>query len=220
MIIVDIGSGDGKRCIRWLKTFKDALVYAFEPDPRLFLKLKTTKGRLKPTEQRRFKLYNIAVWDSDGEIDFYMCNDASSSSVLPFVEENIKKWKYPPGRYYFKTEKIIKVKCMKLETITALEKIDVIDFLRIDVQGCVKQILDGLGKKKLRHIKEILLKVHIIPFEIYKRQSKRDEVDKLLKSCYFIENEVSPYSRFQEVWTRYQSDVWKITRNAKIYNLD
>ena len=90
---------------KWVKKFKDALIYAFEPDPRRFVKLQATYNRLKPEERRRIKLYNAAVWNKNGEIDFYMSNDESSSSALPFVNENIRKWKYPPGRQFFKNRK-------------------------------------------------------------------------------------------------------------------
>ena len=136
MIIFDIGAGDGKRCCEWIKKYKQCLVYAFEPDPQQFQKLKDAKNKLKHDEQRRIKLYNAAVWKSNGETDFYVCNDPSSSSVFPFVKENIKKWKYPPGRYFFNTVDEIKVQAIRLDNILKKENIKVIDFLRIDVQGC------------------------------------------------------------------------------------
>lgn len=219
MIIIDVGAGDGNKCVVWLKKYKDALVYAFEPDPRQFKKLKVTKQKLKPQEQKRLKLFNQAVWNKNEERDYFIANDPSSSSLLPFKKENLKKWKYPPGRYYFKTEKIAKIKCVTLNKITKNEKIDIIDFLRIDAQGCTKQILEGLGKKKLRHVKEVFLKVHITDFDIYEGQSTRIEIEKLLKPCHFLQATIEPYSRRQEAWVRYHSDVWKRIRNSRIYNL-
>lgn len=219
MIILDIGAGDGKRCVRWLDTWKDALVYAFEPDPRQYAKLEATYKSLKDKDRRRMKIFNAAVWRSNGEIDFHLCNDETSSSPLPFVTENIKKWKYPPGRYYFKTEGTIKVQSIRLDSICKSEKIDVIDFLRIDAQGCTNQILEGLGKD-INHVKEIFVKVHTLDFDIYKGQSHREEFEPKLIDKFFIAVHAEPYSRQQEAWVRYESDVWKRTRGAKIYNLD
>jgi len=219
MIIFDIGAGDGKRCIRWLDTWKDCLVYAFEPDPRQYAKLELTFKSLKDEYKRRMKIFNVAVWNSNGEIDFYLCNDETSSSPLPFENNNIKKWKYPPGRYFFKTEETIKVQSMRLDSVCKREKIDVIDFMRIDAQGCANQILEGLGKN-LRYVKEIFVKVHISDFEIYKGQSKREDFEPKLIKMFFNAVKAEPYSRQQEAWIRYESDVWKRTRGSKIYNLD
>lgn len=220
MIIVDVGSGDGKRCVKWLETWKECLIYAFEPDPRQFKKLEATRMGLKVELRNRFKIFNAAVWDSNGEVDFYMCNDDTSSSVLPFVDENIKKWKYPPGRYFFKTEKKIKVQSMRLDSMCKREHIEVIDFLRIDAQGCTEKILQSVGKKG-RHIKEIFLKVHVSPVTIYKNQATRFNIEEILKKKYYFEDvHITPYSRGQEAWIRYHSDVWKRVRNSRIYELE
>lgn len=219
MIIIDVGAGDGRRCIRWLETFNKCLVYAFEPDPRQYKKLEQTRKKLKLEDQRRFKLINAAVWESNGEIDFYLCNDETSSSALPFVSENIKKWKYPPGRYYFKTIDKIKVQCMRLDSVCKREHIDVIDFMRIDAQGCAKEVLRGAGKM-LRTTKEIYVKVHVNPMQIYENQTHRDEIENIIGKLYFEPVHIESYSRAQEAWIRYHSDVWKRTRGSKIYSLD
>lgn len=220
MIILDIGAGDGRRCAEWIKKYKDCLVYAFEPDPRQYAKLEQTRDKLKPDEQRRLKLYNAVAWKSNGEVDFNMCNDSTSSSVLPFVTENIKKWKYPPGRYYFKTEKVIKIQAIRLDNVFKKENIRVVDFLRIDVQGCAKEVLQGIGIKNLKHVKELYVKIHVLPIDIYKGQTKREEIETIIRPLYFMDIDITPYSRGQEVWVRYQSDVWKRTRASKIYGLD
>jgi FkbM family methyltransferase len=220
MIIIDIGSGNGKRCCGWLRKYKDALVYAFEPDPRNFEELKKNIATLNDSERRRVKIFNCAVWSTNCVKEFNMCNDKSSSSLLPFVEENIKKWKYPPTRYYFKTIDKLKVKCVSLRTIMKEEGMKVIDCIRIDVQGCAKEIIKGIDNKKLKHIKEIYVKVNTTPFEIYKDQTYKEEIDQLLRKHYFKVVEGTPYSRNQELWVRYHSDVWQQTRRGKIYWLD
>ena len=219
MIIFDIGAGDGKKCITWLEKFKDCLIYAFEPDPIQFKKLEETRNSAKKEFQNRFKIYNVAVWDSNGEVDFYVANDKSSSSVLPFVTDNIKKWKYPPGRYYFKTEEKIKVQSMRLDNVCKREQIKIIDFMRVDAQGCGTQIFKGLGKM-IKYVKEIYLKVHVSPIKIYKGQSTREEIENLIRPGYFDSVHIEAYSREQEAWIRYHSDVWKRIRNSRIYNLE
>lgn len=220
MIIIMIGAGDGTKCVSWLKTFKDALIYAFEPDPRQFEKLIKSRVNCAIHEQRRIKIYNAAVWNKNDVIDFYLCNDPSSSSVLPFVESNIKKWKYPLGRTIFKINKKIKVKGINLQTIINLEKINIVDFLYIDVQGCAKQIFEGLDNNNLKRIKEILIKLHTISYDIYEKQTTLEDIENYLKRYYFVKVESTPYSKNQEVWVRFHSIIWKETRNAKIYNIE
>ena len=100
------------------------------------------------------------------------------------------------------------------------EKIKVVDFILIDAQGCTKQILQGLTKTNLKFVKEILVKVHVTPFEIYKGQTTRKEIIDFVGRGYFLEVNIKTYSREQEAWIRYHSDVWKRVRRAKIYSLE
>lgn len=219
MIVFDIGAGDGKRAAEWLKTFKDCLVYAFECDPRQFIRLQETKNKLKPEEQKRFKIYQKAVWNFDGKTKLYVCNDISSSSLYPFNETSIREWKYPPGRHFFKTIEVIDVECVTLDTIIKQENINIIDFIRIDAQGASHNVLQGISNKSLGRTKEILAKSNLPVIEIYKGQINRDEIDKRLLKNHFLVSEHEFYSRNQEIWVRYVSDTWKRSMSGKIYGL-
>lgn len=219
MYIFDVGAGNGARCAEWLETFKDCLVYAFEPDPRQFAQLQQTYNKLDPKQQRRFKIFNVAVWNETCTKPFYIANDISSSSLFPFNENNITRWLYPPGRHYFKTIDTIQIQCIKLDTILQQDRIEVIDFLRIDAQGAAKQILQGIDNKRLMRIKECYIKCNISDLEIYKGQSYKEDVDRILLKYYFKVTEHETYSRGQEIWARYVSDSWKKSMGTKIYGL-
>lgn len=219
MIVFDIGAGDGNRAAGWIRTFKDCIVYAFEPDPRQFARLQETRSKLKLDEQRRLKIFNSAVWNKTGKMDFYVCNDITSSSLFPFVPENIKAWKYPPGRHFFKTIDIIEVECVTIDSVVKQEHIEIIDFIRIDAQGAAKQVLQGINGKMFHRIKEIFVKCNVAELEIYRGQTYKEDVDRILLKQYFIITDHQSYSRNQEMWVRYVSDIWKKSMSGKIYGL-
>lgn len=220
MIIIDVGAGAGDRCSKWLQRHPDALVYALEPDPRQFAKLETMRKSLSKQQQSRIKTFNAAVWNSNGNIPFYVCNDISSSSALPFVQCNIDKWKYPPARQHFKTIETISVPSITLEQLIKNEKIDIIDYLRIDAQGCAGKILEGLSGNRFRYIKEIYVKVNTDVIEIYKDQAYSKQIQERLKRHFFNIKSIEPYSLGQECWLRCVSEVWEKSRGSKIYGLD
>ena len=215
--IFDIGAGDGKKCTKWITDKSNVLVYAFEPDPRQFQKLKAAKNKLDKVDQKRLQIFNVAVSDENKpSVDFYMCNDTSSSSLLPFVQANIRRWKYPPGRYFFDTIDVIKVPTIRLDDFMKNHSVQYIDFLHVEVQGMIHKVFDSLTTKRLRHIREILWKVHTTDFEIYKGQATEKPVMEYLKRNNFEITERSNYSRNQERFIRSIHIGWR-DRGAKIY---
>ena len=215
--IFDVGAGDGKKCIQWLLEKNNVLVYAFEPDPSQFEKLQKARNSLDIDQKRRLQIFNVAVSNENTDAsDFYVCNDHSSSSLLPFVQENLKNWKYPPGRHFFKTTDIIKVPTIRLDDFMDTHSVQYIDFLHIEVQGVVNRVFDSLTSKRLRHVKEILWKVHITDFEIYKNQATEEPLIEYLKKNNFVTAERSYYSRNQERFIRSIHLGWK-ERGARIY---
>jgi len=215
--IFDVGAGSGQKCIPWLVDKSNVLVYAFEPDPRQFEKLKKARDSLDKEQQRRLQIYNVAVSDVNSKAaDFYICNDPSSSSLLPFVQESIRKWKYPPGRYFFETEEVIKVPTIRLDDFMNDHSVQYIDFLHIEAQGVVDKVIHSLTAKRLRHVKEILWKVHITDFPIYHNQAREQAVVEHLKKNNFEITERAFYSRNQERFIRSVHVGWR-DRGAKIY---
>lgn len=215
--IFDVGAGSGRKCIQWIKDKSNVLVYAFEPDPRQFELLKRAKESLDKADQRRLQIFNVAVTDVNSSAsNFYLCNDPSSSSLLPFDTDNVRKWKYPPGRYFFETEDVIKVPTVRLDDFMHDHSVQYIDFLYIEAQGVVDRVIHSLTAKRLRHIKEILWKVHITNFEVYKGQAKEQALVDHLKRNNFEITERAFYSRNQERFIRSVHVGWR-DRGSKIY---
>ena len=66
-IILEIGTNDGEDSEDFVNTFKNIQLYCFEPDPRAIQRF---KNRMK--KYSNYKLYEIAISNSNGEIDFHL----------------------------------------------------------------------------------------------------------------------------------------------------
>ena len=130
-VILEVGCNDGLHTREFLRLFPHSTVYAFEPDPRV-------------------RLFDIAVSDVDGEIDFHMSNGAPTAecaAVLP------KGWDYsgsirkPTGHLdvhpWCTFDQIIKVKTRTLDGWCQQHGVDHVDFIWADVQGAEGDVIRG-----------------------------------------------------------------------------
>ena len=100
-------------------------------------------------------IYNYAVFDKEGEYPFYICNKSQCSSLFPPNPKLVKKYVKIGKKRYGKEKhiefhrmdikKIIKVKCIRLDSIISRLKIN-FDFIKVDTQGADFQVLKSLGK--------------------------------------------------------------------------
>jgi FkbM family methyltransferase len=102
-------------------------VYAFEPDPEIFLKL---SKRYKQFEW--VTLVNAACSSEDGETNFYVHPNRVSSSLSNVDVDNYG------GE---SADKVIKVKTLNLSNYLKLQGVDIIDFYYSDCQGSDFNIL-------------------------------------------------------------------------------
>lgn len=147
--ILDIGCNDGSQSLQFLKLFKDAKVYAFEPDPR-------AQDRFRHNvKDNRVKLFEMAVSSIDGETDFHMSNGAPSPD---WKERSQRGWdlsgsirnpKKHLNLYPWCTfDRTIKVQTKRLDTWCDEEGVQAIDFIWADVQGAEVDLIEG-GKESL-----------------------------------------------------------------------
>jgi|SRR5579872_2030341 FkbM family methyltransferase len=138
--ILDCGANVGMASIYFKWLYPNSRIKAFEPDPKTFglLQRNLNANRLD------VETYNCALWDEDGELDFYvdatdpgsllMSVDASRSKALP-----------------------IKVPSRKLSDF-----IDgPVDFMKLDVEGAEHHVLNDLIKSgKLKQIRQMAIEYH------------------------------------------------------------
>ena len=138
-------------------------------------------------------IYDYAVFDKEGEYPFYVCNKAQCSSLFPpdpkLVKEYVKigKERYNKERHteFFHRmdiKKIIKVKCVRLDSIVSQLKIN-FDFIKVDTQGADFQVLKSLGKYLTTQIIGIRLELYFQP--LYKNIILYKVVDEFLRKKNF-----------------------------------
>ena len=151
-VILDIGCNDGGHTLEFLRLFKRARVYAFEPDPRA---LEAFRHKVK---DERAKLFDLAISDSDSTTKFYVSGGLHPSPELEKLRPSgwdlsgsIKKPKGHLALYPWCTfgEPII-VQTKKLDTWCREESVKQIDLIWADVQGAEENLIRG-GREALRH---------------------------------------------------------------------
>ncbi|WP_162417424.1 FkbM family methyltransferase [Cyclobacterium roseum] len=172
-IIFDVGAYQGGIANKLLNYSSNARVFAFEPFPPSF---EILKNRLE--ENSRFKCFQIALSDKEGQLDFYSNNFAETNSLLPskILADDISKLTMTKG--------IVKVETLTIDKFCKTHHLDKIDFLKIDVQGNTYQVLQG-AKELLKNnkIKVIFAEVEFLP--IYQGQNLFSEVEIFLRSYGF-----------------------------------
>jgi FkbM family methyltransferase len=167
-----VGAYHGYEIQRLKTRYPYAIIYAFEAHPTHFAILEQRCRGLD-----NVFLYNEAVCDYHGEVDFYEISIAGSGSILKFQGE---KFENCPA----KIVETIKVPCVQLTE--RLGPID-IDLLWVDVQGAELKVLKG---SDLRLIKSMFLEVHtkdhVKPWDLepYEGQCYLEDLQAFLKDTH------------------------------------
>lgn len=163
--IIDIGASSGRvaRALNYL--FPDAKIYAFEPliQNHSLIKDKIPKDKLV--------LSRLALSNQKGKAVFYQNSYSPMSSLLPLSQKIRKRY-----QSLAKVKKII-VTTTTLDDYFRNKKLEEEIFLKIDVQGAERLILEG-GR-------DLLEKVSLIHIEIsfnkwYQKQSVFDDIYRCL----------------------------------------
>jgi len=131
LVYVGLHRGDSFRSL----IHKYEICYGFEANPELFTLLQD-----EFRWYRNVKLFNVAVADYDGEIEFNISNnDGASSSIGHFEVE----WEnYKSGQIRF--DKVIRVSCVNLFNFLTREGVAYIDDYVSDIQGMDLEVLKTL----------------------------------------------------------------------------
>lgn len=146
-VIFEIGCADGIDTKEFLDEFgSDLIIHCFEPDPRN-VKVFTDGGYRPinpdfnyPVEGKNLHFNKCAVGDIDGKMRMYQTNTIYSSSLKKPNDNLFSTWKD------IEIQDEIEVDCIKLDTYTRKENIELIDFIWADVQGAEDYLING-GKE-------------------------------------------------------------------------
>jgi FkbM family methyltransferase len=162
---LDVGANVGRFTWQCHKLFKEATVYALEPDPTAFRTLQAIHGGTP-----RVRVFSVAAADKDGDLDFIQRPVSYNSSFLNVA----------PGADG-STDTTIKVRACTLDRFCAEQSITHIDLLKVDTEGADLLVLQGAkGMLAQGCVDVIMTEVLFVP--LYERQATVDEIAAFLAS--------------------------------------
>ncbi|MGR3277594.1 FkbM family methyltransferase [Acaryochloris marina NIES-2412] len=188
-VIFDVGANIGIFSM-WIyhQLQGDVHLYAFEPIPNIYSILEKNTN-ISTQEKEEIKLFNYALMDKYGLIDFsYYPNASPFSSALPYDDRDKNMFldmanaSLESGnllarifcllpismrnRFIQKQinkmfiPSVIKCKAKTLSQVIKEENLDHIDLLKIDVEKTEMEVLLGIDKLDWKKIKKIVIEVH------------------------------------------------------------
>ncbi len=137
-IIIDCGSNIGLSVLYYKKAYPNAIVHSFEPDQKVFM---TLFNNINKNNLQKVYLNNCAVWVKNGTIDFFHENSDGGHLVNDDISEG----------------NISKVECISLSDY--ISKFDLIDFLKIDIEGAEYEIMMD-SSMYINKVKYLFLEFH------------------------------------------------------------
>ncbi len=145
--IIDIGASKGNFSLESKKLFPVATVYAFEPLPDCFLRV---REKLKLFDD--VHLFNIALSDQKSRTGMHRSSYSGSSSLLKMADLHKKLFPVTAG------EKIVFVETDTLDAVMSSRVLTGPVLVKIDVQGFEDKVLAG-ATATLKHVKIIIIEV-------------------------------------------------------------
>jgi FkbM family methyltransferase len=144
--ILDLGANNGIFIEKMLRNGAQK-IYGFEPSPNALSNLMHRYG-----SNDKVTIVNKAVSNNSGKLTFYYHPDNSTISafdknhIIPHLPEN----------------EILscEVETIKLDEYCASQNIDIIDLIKIDVEGAEYMILNSLNKEFYSKVKNLLVEIH------------------------------------------------------------
>lgn len=155
---LDIGSHLGTYSDLILKDFSNCKIYMFEPQIKIFKKIK-----IKYKNKKNVKIYNCAISDKNSFKNFYINQHDLTSSLSAMNLKNNTYYKLKSQLFGVTSSgmivKKLKVKTLALNKILKLNKIKNVDLAKIDTEGHEYEVLQGL-KSNIKIVKIILIEFH------------------------------------------------------------
>ena len=133
-IIIDCGANMGTSVLYFKWLFKEAKVYAFEPDKSIF---EVLNHNVLTNKLNHVQINNKAIW-IDNQDMFFNANNAQSGKLI-------------------QDESSIKVECVRLKTF--MHDFKHIDFLKLDIEGAELAVLQDIAGE-LHRVKHLFIEYH------------------------------------------------------------
>lgn len=170
-MVFDIGANLGFSTASYRQMFPDATIHAFEPHPKAFDQL-----REKFRADGKVILNNCGVADQPGRLQFNLSNDIASSSFLAI--SNTSPYVRGIGLSMVET---CEVAVTSVDEYCSAQGIDRIDFMKLDVQGFERKVLDGASRMLKRHAIGVI-QTEIVFRDFYTESSSFFEIEECLQA--------------------------------------
>lgn len=165
-LILDVGANDGGFGLEMLQHGIQAKIVSFEPLNDAFARLKQNSSLYQ-----NWKIENCALGNFDGESEINIAGNSVSSSILPMA---LRHQQSAPESTYVAKQKI---RIRKLDSIFSEYSQYRNIYLKLDVQGFEKHVLEG-AENSLHRIKGIQTEMSLV--ELYEGESTFFEFSKIL----------------------------------------
>ncbi len=170
-VIFDIGAHCGDTTAAYARHFPESVIYSFEPFSESCDKLK-----MRYKNNQKVKIFQMAISNRQGMMDFYSNADSATNSLLPIGGE-AEKWSDMSDAVLLKN--MVKVKSTTIDEFCAKEGIDHIMILKMDMQGGELLAIEGAKKMLMgKAISLIFLELLFVP--LYIGQAEYHQVCALL----------------------------------------
>ncbi|MDP3622394.1 MAG: FkbM family methyltransferase [Methanobacteriaceae archaeon] len=129
-VIFDCGANIGFATLffKWMYPLSE--IYAFEPDIDTF---KVLKKNVEQNKLENVHLFNSALSDKNGKIDFFIDSERPGSLVMSTMYDRLPKNK-------------ITIDAMSLSSFIKEKNFDSIEFVKMDIEGSEKEVISELNK--------------------------------------------------------------------------
>lgn len=200
--IVDVGAYKASWAIATAALLKPEVIYLFEPDPDQYKTL--LQDRRNYQDKAEWRICNCAVGNQRGKVPFHRYPD------MPLFNSSLP-YQGPLERAEDFLSQTKEVEQVRLDDI--LVRDNVIDYLKIDVQGSEISVLQG-AKETLRKTKLLLIECNFL--QNYVNGSTIGEVHNFLSEQGFLLVELDAPSRYRGIcaWT----DALYVNREVWLYH--
>ena len=165
-VIFDVGAHKGESAVFFSALLPEASIYSFEPVPE-------SARLISRLDLSNVKVFELALSNYNGKSDFNV-QDISHLSSLRNINRGSK---YSLGYANKEEHTQINVDVIRGDAFVSRHRIDVIDFLKIDVQANEESTIEGFSSV-IDRIKSVFVEVSF--YALYDNRSAVENIEKLL----------------------------------------
>ena len=167
-VVIDLGANVGQFAEEISEKFH-CICYALEPLPNLFSQIK---------ESPLIKKFNYAISDKNASLRLYVSSNREANSIHESIADS------------YGTEDIKELPGITLETFLKKNNINMVDLLKIDIEGAEELLFRSTSDETLLRIKQITIEFH----DFIEGSISTEEVQNIIKRLELLGFYLLPFS--------------------------